>query len=77
MMDRAAKSKNYAAANAERKKRIAEEAAKLLRLAGELKAELDKTADDPLVPNLIRKMGEIEITAHNVKEEMKLTVHAN
>jgi len=65
---------NYAAANAERKKQIAEDSAKLLKLATDLKAEVDKTSKDTLSLNVIRKADEIERLAHSVKEKMKLTV---
>jgi hypothetical protein len=61
-------------ANAERKKEIADDSAKLLKLATELKAEVDKTTKDTLSLNVIRKAGEIEKLAHTVKEKMKLPV---
>jgi hypothetical protein len=69
-----AKQQNFAAANAERKKQIAEDSAKLLKLATELKTEVDKTTKDTLSLGVIRKADEIEKLAHNVKEKMKLTV---
>jgi hypothetical protein len=65
---------SFDAANAERKKQIAEDSAKLLKLATDLKAEVDKTSKDTLSLNVIRKADEIEKLAHNVKEKMKLTV---
>jgi hypothetical protein len=68
---------NFAAANAERKKQIAEDSAKLLKLATDLKAEVDKTSKDTLSLNVIRKADEIERLARNVKEKMKLTVGSN
>jgi hypothetical protein len=68
------KPNDYAAANAERKKQIAEDSAMLLKLATDLKAEVDKTGKDTLSLNVIRKADEIERLAHNVKEKMKLTV---
>jgi hypothetical protein len=74
MRDQQAKTQNYAAANAERKKQIADDSAKLLKLANDLKAEVDKTGKDTLSLNVIRKADEIERLAHNVKEKMKLTV---
>jgi len=68
-----ARQQNLEAANAERKKQIADDSAKLLKLATELKAEVDKTTKDELSLSVIRKAGEIEKLAHNVKEKMKLT----
>jgi len=68
------KQQNFAAANAERKKQIADDSAKLLKLATELKTEVDKTTKDTLSLGVIRKADEIEKLAHNVKEKMKLSV---
>lgn len=68
---------SYAEANAARKKQIAEDSAKLLKLAAELKAEVDKAAKDTLSLAVIRKAAEIETLAHSVKEKMKLTMGAN
>jgi hypothetical protein len=72
-----AKQQNFEAANAERKKQIADDSAKLLKLATDLKTEVDKTSKDTLSLNVIRKADEIERLAHNVKEKMKLTVGTN
>jgi hypothetical protein len=77
MREQQAKQQNFEAANAERKKQIAEDSAKLLKLANDLKAEVDKTTKDTLSLNVIRKAEEIEKLAHSVKEKMKLTVAAN
>ncbi len=74
MRDKQAKQQDYAAANAERKKQIADDSAKLLKLATDLKAEVDKTNKDTLSLNVIRKADEIEKLAHHVKERMKLTL---
>jgi hypothetical protein len=68
---------SFEAANAERKKQINSESAKLLKLANELKAEVDKTDKDTLSIGVIRKADEIEKLAHSVKEKMQLTVGAN
>ena len=62
------------AANTERKKQIADDSARLLKLATDLKAEVDKTNKDTLSLSVIHKADEIEKLAHNVKEKMKLTV---
>jgi len=68
------KSANFAAANAERKKQISDDSARLLKLATELKEEVDNTTKDTLSVAVIRKADEIERLAHNVKQKMKLTV---
>src|SRR5579863_10187023 len=65
---------NIEAANVERKKQIADDSAKLLKLATDLKAEVDKTSKDTLSLGVIRKAEEIEKLAHSVKEKMKLSM---
>jgi len=74
MRDQQTKKQSFVAANSERKKQIAEDSAKLLKLATDLKSEVDKTNKDTLSLNVIRKADEIERLAHSVKEKMKLTV---
>lgn len=71
------KKTNYEIANAERKKQIAEDAAKLLELATDLKKEVDKTDKDLLSITVIRKAEMIEKLAKGVKEKMKLTAGAH
>lgn len=66
------KQADYAAANQERKKQIADDSAKLLKLATELKTAVDKSNKDTLSLEVIRKADEIERLAHTVKEKMKL-----
>ncbi len=68
---------NFTAANLERKKQISDDSAKLLKLATDLKSEVDKTTKDTLSLNVIRKADEIEKLAHSVKEKMKLTAGGN
>ena len=77
MREKAVKQQTYETANLERKKQIADDAAKLLQLATELKAEVDKTNKDTLSLGVIRKADTIEKLAHGVKEKMKLTVGAS
>jgi hypothetical protein len=60
---------NVAAAGAERKKMIAVEGAQLLKLAIDLKMEMDKTSKDTLSIEVIRKAGAIEKLTHEVREE--------
>ena len=77
MHEQQAKNKNVDAANLERKRQITDDSARLLKLASDLKAEVDKTSKDTLSLGVIRKAEEIEKLAHNVKEKMKLTMGAN
>jgi hypothetical protein len=74
MREQQAKTRDFAAANAERKRQISDDTDKLIKLANDLKTEVDKTSKDTLSLNVIRKADEIERLAHNVKEKMKLTV---
>jgi len=60
------------AASQARKKQIADDTAKLLKLATELKTEVDKTSKDTLSLGVIRKADEIERLARRVKEKMKV-----
>jgi hypothetical protein len=64
---------NAAPANLERKKEISDQSAKLLQLAAELKAEVDKTSKDTLSLGVIRKADEIEKLAHNEKGKTRPT----
>jgi hypothetical protein len=68
---------NLEAGNAQRKKQIADESARLLALATDLKTEVDKTNKDTLSLAVIRKAGEIERLAHSVKERTKLASSSN
>jgi hypothetical protein len=65
------------AANLERRRQIADDSARLLKLATDLKAEVDKTTKDTLSLGVIRKADEIERLAHDVKEKMKLAQRSN
>ena len=57
--------------NTERQKKLVEETAKLLVLANELKAAVDKSDKNTLSLEVVRKADEIEKLAHSVKERMK------
>ena len=72
--DHGVRNQRFEAANSERKRQIADESAKLLKLAEDLKSEVDKTGNDTLSLGVIRKANEIEKLARDVKEKMKLTV---
>ncbi len=77
MREQQTKKATFEAANAARRKQIADDAAKILQLATELKTEVDKTDKDTLSLNVIRKAESIERLAKGVKEKMKLTVGAS
>jgi hypothetical protein len=72
MHDKENKERAFKALNLERSKQIANDTARLLKLATDLKTEVDKTTKDELSINVIRKADEIEKLAHAVREKMKL-----
>ena len=55
-----------------RKDRLAADSAKLLKLATELKADVDKTTKDQLSIAVIKKADEVEKLARKVRDEMKM-----
>jgi predicted flavoprotein YhiN len=57
--------------NTGRQKQLVEDTQKLLALANELKAEVDKSSKDTMSLEVIKKADEIEKLAHSVKERMK------
>ena len=59
------------AANRERQEELKRDSDRLLQLAKELKAEVDKSSEDILSVNVIRKADEIEKLARSVKAKMK------
>lgn len=77
MQQQRLKRANFDAANAERKRQLDADSTQLLKLAAELKAEIDKTPQDMLSLSVVRKAEEIERLAHNVQTKMKLTVGAD
>lgn len=77
LQDQQSKGAKFEAANAERRKQIADDAARLLQLATELKTEVDKTDKDTLSLQVIHKAETIEKLAKGVKEKMKLTAGAS
>ncbi len=58
-------------ANLERQAAIKSDAEKLLKLAVELKASVDKSNENLLSMDVVKKAEEIERLAHNVKDKMK------
>jgi hypothetical protein len=59
------------ARNNERQKRLVADTDKLLALATDLKAQVDKTNKDTLSVDVVKKAEEIEKLARSVKERMK------
>jgi hypothetical protein len=57
--------------NSDRQKRLVADTEKLLSLATDLKAQVDKSTKDTLSLDVIKKADEIEKLAHSVKERMK------
>lgn len=57
--------------NNDRQKRLVADTDKLLALATDLKAQVDKTDKEILSVDVIKKADEIEKLAHSVKERMK------
>jgi hypothetical protein len=74
MRERQKRQKNFDEANTIRAKEIAGDAANLLILARDLKAEMDRLGDNPLTPRLMREAEVIELLARDVQTKMKLTV---
>jgi hypothetical protein len=56
-------------AAAQQKKQIADDCANLFKLAGSLKAEVDKTTQNELSVTVVRKAGEIEQLAHKMRAQ--------
>jgi hypothetical protein len=68
------KRKDSGAQPGERRKQIAEDSAQLLKMATDLKAEVDKTNKDTLSVSVVRKAGAIERLAHDVRGKMKTSM---
>jgi hypothetical protein len=68
------KKQNFDVANALREKQINDESVKLLILAKDLKAQMDKLGDNPVPNKLLREAEVIELLAHDVQTKMTLTV---
>lgn len=62
-------------ANQQRQADLKRDAERLLQLATELKAQVDKTNESILSVTVLRKAEEIEKLAHSVREKMKAEAH--
>jgi hypothetical protein len=58
----------------QRKDQLAADTALLLKLANELKTEMDKSSKDELSLAVIKKADQVEKLAHKVRDEMKITI---
>lgn len=65
------------AANKKREEDIRKDTDKLFQLASELKAAVDKTNENVLSLDVIRKADEVEKLAKQVKEKMKQNIGPN
>jgi len=59
--------------NMERQKSMVSDTERLLKLAQELNGEIDKSNPEALTPVQLRKIGEIEKLARNVKQKMSIS----
>jgi hypothetical protein len=57
-----------------KQKQLADDTARLLQLANELKAEMDKSSKDTLSLNVMKKAEQVEKLAHKVRDEMKASM---
>lgn len=73
--DRSIQKKNYAVANATRKKYIDDETNNMLILARDLKAKIDVLGTDRPTAVMQKEAAMIEFLAKDIKEKMKLTVN--
>jgi hypothetical protein len=71
----AADSQSLPAPQTEKQKQLADDTAKLLQLANELKAELDKSSKDTLSLSVMKKAEQVEKLAHKVRDEMKASLN--
>lgn len=72
-----AQQKNYEAANAYLQKKVSDDSAKLLKMASDLKTEVDKSGKDTLSLNVLRKAGEIEKLAKTIRSEVAQESRSN
>jgi uncharacterized membrane protein YhiD involved in acid resistance len=66
--------RQYKELNKKRQEEIRDDTEKLLQLATELKAAVDKSNENMLSLDVVRKAGEVEKLAKRVKENMKESI---
>jgi|GEM_PF-4443041 len=72
MQQQQANQDRFEAANAERKKEVSADSERLLKMAADLKDELDKTDKDTLSMDTIHRIDAIEKLVRDMKNKMKL-----
>jgi hypothetical protein len=77
MRDKQTNRQKFEAANTERKRQLTADTALLLKLATELKGEMEANPGEALSDGMMKKAEEIERLARNVQVKMKLTVGAS
>lgn len=75
--DEKTENKSIETRNADPKNWVAADSAQLLKLATELKSEVDKTNTGTLSIPVVRKAGEIEKLARSVKQKVKPAIGGN
>jgi hypothetical protein len=76
-LEKEAQEKMLRDANKKRQQDIRKDTEKLFELATELKAAVDKSNENLLSLDVVRKADEVEKLAHRVKEKMKESVGPN
>jgi hypothetical protein len=66
--------KRLAYLNAERHKTLVAATNRLVKLAGELQAQINSEPQTPLTPDQVRQFQEIEKLAHNIRDKMSTSV---
>lgn len=66
--------RNFDAVNALRAKQIADESAKLLILANDLRAQIENLGKGAMTKRMMREAEVIELLAHDVQTKMTMTV---
>ena len=70
-MERQRQERMEKARNSDRQKHLVQDTDKLLALAKELKEQVDKSNEDTLSVDVVKKAGEIEKLAKSVKDRMR------
>lgn len=73
-IEREMRYRQYKELNKQRQKKIREDTEKLFQLATELKAAVEKSNENVLSVDVVRKAGEVEKLAKRVKENMKESI---
>jgi hypothetical protein len=66
--------KRFAKLNVQRQKEMTSDTEKLVALANQVKAKMDKSAQDALSMESVRQVEQIEKLAHSVRDKMRASV---